>query len=298
MRKRHAFAGLLLLCLVPCLSADTIVLKDGNSYSGQFISDALIPFTDLQGIKYQFPMKDVQSLAFGAAADTVTLRSGKGYSGHFTGVNPVGFQDSEGIKYQFPSSDVDAIIFNSEGAAIPPPPGNAMVIPTGADLPVRTNEIIDSTSAYQGQTYSAAITEDVRDIAGNVAIPAGTPARLLIRNSSNGGAVHSAELMLDLYSVTVGGKEYKVVSSTVAESNRKGFGANGRTAEFLGGGSALGALLGGVFGGGKGAGIGALAGAGGGFVTQAFTRGKEVRVPAESVLRFRLVKTLVLQSAS
>ena len=52
--------------------------------------------------------------------------------------------------------------------------------------------------------------------------------------------------------------------------------------------------MGGIFGGGKGAGIGALAGAGGGFVTQAFTRGKEVRVPAESQLRFRLEKTLVL----
>jgi hypothetical protein len=51
----------------------------------------------------------------------------------------------------------------------------------------------------------------------------------------------------------------------------------------------------GIFGGGKGAGIGALAGAGGGFVTEAFTRGKEVRVPAESVLRFQLVKTLILQ---
>jgi hypothetical protein len=53
--------------------------------------------------------------------------------------------------------------------------------------------------------------------------------------------------------------------------------------------------MGGIFGGRKGAGIGALAGAGGGFVTQAFTGGKEVRVPAESVLGFQLVKTLILQ---
>jgi hypothetical protein len=83
-------------------------------------------------------------------------------------------------------------------------------------------------------------------------------------------------------------------------------GANRRTAELLGGGSGLGALLGGIFGGGKGAGIGALAGAGigalagagGGFATQAFTRGKEVRVPAESQLRFRLERNLVLHSRS
>ena len=86
--------------------------------------------------------------------------------------------------------------------------------------------------------------------------------------------------------------------STIDETNRRGVGTNRRTAEFLGGGSALGALLGGVFGGGKGAGIGALAGAGSGFATQVFTRGKEVRIPAESVLRFRLVKALVLRPAA
>jgi uncharacterized protein YcfJ len=109
--------------------------------------------------------------------------------------------------------------------------------------------------------------------------------------------VHSAEVVLDLYSVTLGKKKYTVVTSDVAESNRNGVGTNRRTAEYMGGGSALGALMGGLFGGGKGAGIGALAGAGGGFVSQVFTRGKEVRVPAESTLRFRLEKPLVLQPA-
>jgi hypothetical protein len=54
--------------------------------------------------------------------------------------------------------------------------------------------------------------------------------------------------------------------------------------------------MGGIFGGGRGAGIGALSGAGGGMLTQVFTRGKEVKVPAESVLRFRLERRLVLQA--
>src|SRR5262249_12388308 len=148
--------------------------------------------------------------------------------------------------------DLDALIFNEAGPAFTAP-ANSVVIPVGADLPVRTNEVIDSTNSYTGQTYVAVITEDVRDTEGAVAIPAGSSAKLLIRSLSFGGAVHSAELVLDLYSVTIGGKEYKVVTSTVEESNRKGFGKNRRTAEFLGGGSALGALMGGIFGGGKGA---------------------------------------------
>jgi hypothetical protein len=50
-----------------------------------------------------------------------------------------------------------------------------------------------------------------------------------------------------------------------------------------------------IFGGGRGAAIGAGAGAGGGFVTQLFTRGKQVKVPAETLLHFRLEKPLVLQ---
>ncbi len=213
MKKVSVSAIALLLVLIAFTVqgfADTIVLKDGTSYNGEYSGPA-VTFTDMQGAQYQFPLSDVQSLAFNASSDAVTLRNGKSYSGHFTGPNPVAFQGSEGIKYQFPTSDLDAIVFNGSGNT-PPPPRDAMVIPNGADVPIRTNETIDSTSSYQGQTYSAVITEDIQDVAGNTAIPAGTPARLLIRNTSTGGAVHSAELVLDLYSVTVGKKEYRVMS--------------------------------------------------------------------------------------
>jgi hypothetical protein len=276
--------------------ADTIILRDGSSYSGECDLQT-IAFTDAQGIKYQFPVKDVQSLALNTATDTVALRGGKSYSGHFAGADPVAFQDAQGIKYQFPIGDVDAIVFNHAGPSAPPMSIGTLVIPIGSDMPVRTNELIDSTKSYEGQTYSATITEDVQDTAGNVAIPAGSAAQLVVRSISGGGILHSPEVILDLYSITVGQKQYHVVSSNVQENNRKGVGANRRTAELLGGGSALGALTGGIFGGGRGAGIGALAGAGGGLITQAFTRGKVVQVPAETVLRFRLEKTLVLQPA-
>lgn len=273
--------------------ADTVILKDGNSYKGA-CGIQTVDFADLQGVKYEFPVRDVQSLAFSSTNDTVTLRGGKSYTGHFTGIVPINFQDSEGIQYQFPSSDVDAIVFNHAGA-LAAVPANSLVIPIGADFAVRTNETIDSKTSYDGQTYSASIAEDVLGISGQVAIPAGSSAQLIVKKISGGGMMHSPEVVLDLYSVTVGGRSYLVVTSDVAESNKKGVGANARTAETVGGGTALGALMGGIFGGGKGAGIGALAGAGGGLVTQVFTRGKQVQVPVESLLRFRLEKTLVLR---
>jgi hypothetical protein len=293
MLRIHLLFAIVILSFASLASADTVVLRNGTSYLGRLEGGA-ITFVDAQGVKYEFPEHDVQSLVFGAT-DVVTLRNGKSYTGHFTGATPVAFQDAQGIEYQFPVSDLDAVIFNHAGMA--PPPSGAKVIPSGSDLSVRTNENINSTNSYQGQTYSATITEDVLDTAGGVAIAAGSAAQLLVRNTSTGGAVHSPEVVLDLYSVTLGNKQYTVVTSDLDESNRKGVGANRRTAEFLGGGSALGALMGGLFGGGKGAGIGALAGAGGGFVSQVFTRDKQVQVPAETTLRFRLEKPLVLQPA-
>jgi hypothetical protein len=50
-----------------------------------------------------------------------------------------------------------------------------------------------------------------------------------------------------------------------------------------------------LMGGGQDAAIGAASGARGGFLGQLFTRGKQVKVPAETVLHFRLERPLVLQ---
>ncbi len=291
-------ATLIAICMSLCLAAhaDTVILSEGASYTGQF-TGTVIHFTDQQGIQYSFPKADVQTLAFNATVDTVTLRSGKSYVGHFTGSDPIGFTGAEGIQYQFPVHDVESLVFNSAGS-IAPVPEHAKVIPFGTDVVVRTEENIDSTNTQTGQLYRCVITEGVPDAGGGVAIPAGSSGQLLIRQMTTGGAVHSPELVLDLYSVTVDGKQFRVVTSNVDESNNRGVGKNRRTGEFLGGGAAIGALMGGIFGGGKGAGIGALSGAGGGALTQIFTRGKQVEVPAESVLRFRLERQLVLQLAN
>jgi hypothetical protein len=172
--------------------------------------------------------------------------------------------------------------------------GTGKIIPVGSEITIRTDESIDSKASSTGQLYSATVSEDVSDVSGNIAIPAGTPAKLVVRDITSGGAVHSPELVLDLFSISVNGKEYRVDTADVDFSSKKGVGANRRTAEFGGGGAAIG----GIFGGGRGAGIGAAAGGGGGLLTQIFTRGKQVKVPAEASLTFRLDRTLVLRPHS
>lgn len=294
--QRRVLAFLAVLTLSIVAFADTIVLRDGASYSGQYLAGTSqqINFTDKMGIKYQFPLRDVQTLVFTSSGDTVTLHDGKSYAGTFNGADMLGFVDGQGVHYQFPLTDVESLIFAGEAKA-PTPRAEGKIISIGTEISVRTNEAINSKTATAGALYSAEITEDVPDSSGGVAIPRGSAAKLLIRNVNSGGKIHSPEVVLDLDSVTVGGNRYQVVTSDVDESNKKGLGANRRTGEMVGGGTGLGALMGALFGGGKGAAVGALAGAGGGVATELFTRGKEVKVPAETLMSFRLERTLVLR---
>jgi len=285
------------LLLTPAAFADTVILHDGSSYTGQLqgIADHNITFTDNSGVQYKFPTSDVQTLVFTSAGDTITLRNGKSYSGHYTGAAPISFAGADGISYQFPVRDVSSLVFSRSYTAPSGQIERAMVIPEGTEVSVRTDNAIESERGSGGELYPARITSDVPDSNGAVAIPSGSPAQLVVREVESGGAVHSPELVLDLFSVTVHGKEYRVVSSDVDYSNKKGLGANKRTAEFTGGGAGIGALMGAIFGGGKGAAIGAGSGAVGGAITQLFTRGKKIMVPAETELTFRLDRTLVLR---
>jgi hypothetical protein len=277
--------------------ADTVILRNGASYTGQFTGapGGTIGFTDGQGIKYKFPIHDVQTLVFTNSNDTVTLRDGRSYSGRFTGGGTIKFQDAAGVKYQFPLSDVASLVLSSSQIPVKRLPTPVKVIPAGTEISVRTNETIDSRNAAPGQTFRGEIRQSVLDSSGVVAIPKGSPAELMVHKVSGGGLMHSPEVVLDLAAVTVNGKAYRVVTSDEYESSNRGIGKNKRTAELLGGGAAIGALMGAIFGGGKGAAIGALTGAGGGGVTQVLTRGKQVSVPAETVLMFRLEKTLILE---
>ena len=138
--------------------------------------------------------------------------------------------------------------------------------------------------------FTGVVDQDVMDANGAVAIPRGSNAELMVKS------VTSKDLALDLESITVNGQRYAVTAdaSQLSSSQRDGIGKNKRTAEFVGGGAALGAIIGALAGGGKGAAIGAAAGAGAGAGTQVLTRGKAVKVPSESVLTLRLEQPIAM----
>jgi hypothetical protein len=172
------------------------------------------------------------------------------------------------------------------------------VLPVGSRVPVRTEEMIDSATAAEGQTYAAEIADDVPDANGDTVVPRGANAQVIIRSATKGNRFHgTSDLVLDLQSISVGGKEYLVSTTDLAQKGKQGFGANKRTAEFTGGGAALGAIIGAIAGGGKGAAIGAGAGAGAGAIGQVATKGGAIKVPAETMLTFQLDKPVQIVAA-
>ena len=129
---------------------------------------------------------------------------------------------------------------------------------------------------------------------GRIALPRGAYTELIVRRTED------RNLVIDLDSVDVEGVRYGVTSSVTRSSpggRRDGVGANRRTGEYAGTGAVVGAIIGAIAGGGKGAAIGAGAGAGAGIGVETLTRGKSIKIPAESILSFRLEAPLQMGAA-
>jgi len=180
-----------------------------------------------------------------------------------------------------PQSDQGPIQASSNAA-----PGE---VPTGTQLVIRTLDEINVASIDQTRDYDAQIDREVIGADGRVLIPARSPVKLSVFSSGDNN------LELGVRSITINGQNYQVNSDTEKRTQREGLGKNKRTATMVGGGALLGTLIGAVAGGAKGAVVGAAVGAAAGAGTQVLTKGKEVRVPAESQLTFKLDEPIMLQ---
>jgi len=262
----------------------------------------------------------------GAPHATVSLRDGSTLAGTVTASSPseITLLGEDQATHTIPMAQVKAIAYDqppaatldpgaTQSAATQPdathddhyhPPLSAIqtktfTLPAGALIPVRTEETIDAAVAAPGQTYAAEVTRNVTDADGAVVIPRGSNAQIIIRSATRGGRIKGAsDLDLDLDSVSVEGHRYRLETQDVIKKGRDGVGKNRRTAEFTGGGAAIGAIIGAIAGGGKGAAIGAASGAGAGAGTQIVTKGAAIRIPAETILTFKLEAPLQLAAAN
>jgi hypothetical protein len=163
-----------------------------------------------------------------------------------------------------------------------------VTIPSGSPVVIRTAGTLSASRNNVGDRFSGVLSRALVSASGETAVPSGTEISGQVVASKRKGRFKGAgDLGIELTSI--GGTP---VSTTEYEAVGKGRGK--RTAAFIGGGAGLGALIGGLAGGGKGALIGGLSGAGAGTVAGAYTGNRDVVIPSESVVTFRLTSPLVL----
>lgn len=167
-----------------------------------------------------------------------------------------------------------------------------MTVPAGTELTVRLGQAVGSKISRPGQSFSATLANPV-EVSGTVALPAGASASGTVVDAQPlGHFAGGARLQVQLTSISVNGADQPIQTASIVRVIK---GKGKRTGIMAGGGAALGAIIGGIAGGGKGAAIGALAGGGAGTAGGAATGNKEIVLPAEAALTFKLQQALEIK---
>lgn len=167
----------------------------------------------------------------------------------------------------------------------PPPPPKKLIIDQGTQLAIRLVDPIDSEKNQTGDTFHATLNAPLTSD-GEQAVPAGADITgHVVEVKSAGKFAGQSEVVLQLDSLTVGGKTYNVQTD---QYKKTGSSRGKNTAAKVGGGAVVGSIIGALAGGGKGAAIGAAAGAGVGGGVQAATKSQQIKLPSETILNFTL----------
>jgi hypothetical protein len=155
-------------------------------------------------------------------------------------------------------------------------------IPAGTEIDVRVQTELTSDTAQVEDRFEATTVVDLSE--GNrVLIPAGSVMRGIVTSVNRASRTdRKGSLTVSFNQVTVRGRSYPMrgtVTETIESEGIRGEAAR------IGAGSAVGAVIGGIIGGVKGALLGVLIGGGG---TMIATEGKDVHVPAGTILRVRM----------
>jgi hypothetical protein len=160
-----------------------------------------------------------------------------------------------------------------------------VTVPAGTRILIRMVNSVDSSKQQVGYRFTANLETNLQ-VDDLVVAPRGSTVYGRLANAKSAGNMSGgAELTLELTDIVVKGTAYPLLTSSYQVASQ---GQGSKTAKRVVGGTGLGALVGGLAGGGKGAAIGAAAGAAAGTTVSAASKGKQVSVPSESLLEFRL----------
>jgi hypothetical protein len=166
-----------------------------------------------------------------------------------------------------------------------------VTVPQHTAIEVTLNEALSSNRSNPGDRFDARVAEPVV-IDGKLAVPEGAMVEGRVVDADESGRLRGrARLYLTLETIQVNGKTYDLHT---LNSDRTGGAHKKRNWWLIGGGGGGGALIGALAGGGKGALIGGPVGAGAGTAVAYFTGKKDIHLPAETRLTFRLADPLTV----
>ena len=157
------------------------------------------------------------------------------------------------------------------------------VVPAGQELDVRLQKTLSSETSKVEERFDATTAVDLLQD-GRVLVPAGSLVRGVVSAVDPAGRLldRKGSITLSFDQMTVRGRTYSIRGAATQIFESRGIRDEAGTA---GVGAGAGAIVGGILGGIKGAVIGAVIGGGGAI---AATDGKDIVLPAGSVVRIRL----------
>jgi hypothetical protein len=166
---------------------------------------------------------------------------------------------------------------------------NPNEIPVGTEFDVRLQNSLSSKTAQVEDRFEATTVVDLRDERGRVLVPAGSAMRGIVSSVNKATRMdRKGSLTVAFDRVTINGRSYPLRATVTQALESEGIMGE---KEKIGIGAGAGAIIGAILGGAKGALAGILIGGGG---TVMATEGKDVELPAGTVLRTRLDAPLTL----
>jgi len=162
-------------------------------------------------------------------------------------------------------------------------------VPAGTEFDVRLSQSLSSSTNLVEDRFEATTLVDLRQ-GDRIIVPAGAVMRGIVSSvTKTSRTERTGKMTVAFDQVTIGRRAYPIRATVTQAIESEGI--KGETSR-IGAGAGVGAVIGGILGGVKGAIAGILIGGGG---TVAATEGKDVDLPAGTILRVRMDSGLDLR---